>query len=352
MSITGPLKIAVIGAGDFGQRYIRAITDSPVLDLVGVAERDATRREEMAYAFGAKMFASASDLLKGLGTENVDGLVLCTPPAAHLEDLKIAVSARIPSLVEKPIVSDRQGLDYLFSLDVEQRSRIVPAHLSRHLDAVRFLRRALKDQEIILINAWRYVPRDRLSLHGGDHPALSAMIHDFDLVRAVTDSPVVSLHVTSARSDSALRFPDTVIATFTLESGTIVCVGNSWTLPNSSRYVEATFEVVTNDEKFVLTTPSDSLVVRSRNGDIFPAAELGLLEDSAYGGAFERQLNHFSSVISGRVEAEVTVEDAEWGIGLALDISHWAERPKSVLGQSPLLSSEEEEPSVSERPSQ
>lgn len=319
------MSLAVVGAGDFGHRYVRALFESPRFALAGVAEQESSRREMVAREFSTPVASTLEELLDQLPPGAIDAVVIATPPTAHLADLQLVVERGIPALVEKPVVSDAEGLAFLRSLTGQQREIIVPAHLSRHLDQVRVMRRMIEGQKLCLISAWRYVPRERLALHGADHPALSAMIHDFDLVRSVTDSGVTSLHVTATRSEPALAHPDTVVATLILDNGALVTVGNSWTLPNSSRYVEARFEAVTADNKFVLTTPSDGLVVREREGDVFPAPELGLFSDGALGGAFERQLDHFAGIVSGGIAPEVTVADTEWSIELALRVANWSE---------------------------
>ena len=317
------MSIAVVGAGDFGRRYVRAIFDSPRLELAGVAEQESSRLEEVAKEFGVPVAASLEKLVDEVPPDSIDGVVIATPPTAHLADLHLVVERGIPVLVEKPVVSDPEGLAFLRSLTPNQRVLVVPAHLSRHVDQVRVMRKMIDGQKLLLISAWRHVPRERLALHGADHPALSAMIHDFDLVRSVTDASVTSLHVTATRSNKHLRHPDTVVATMTLDNGALVTVGNSWTLPNSSRYVEARFEAVTSESTFVITTPSDGLVMRGAEGDVFPAAELGLFGDGALGGAFERQLDYFAGIVSGLVTPEVTVADAEWSIELALRVAAW-----------------------------
>ncbi len=323
MSKDHPVSLAVVGAGDFGSRYVHAIAASPRLVLAGVAEQESSRRAAVGQALGVPTAATLSELLDVLPAGSVDGVVIATPPTAHLSDLEFVVDRRLPALVEKPIVSDRAGLDVLESLTANQRKIIVPAHISRHLDSVRFMRRMIAGQRLVMINAWRYVPRERIALHGVDHPALSAMIHDFDLIRSITDAEVSSLHVTATRSEPDLAHPDTVVATMTLDNGALVTVGNSWTLPNSSRYVEATFEAVTTEQKYVLTTPSDGLIVRGSSGDVYPAAELGLAGEGASGGAFERQLDYFAGVIQNSVEVEVDVSDAVWSIKLALAVAGW-----------------------------
>lgn len=86
------IRLALVGAGKWGQNYIRAALDSgvaEVTDLVGRADRI---------------------------TRDVDAVVIATPPWAHLERCAEALALGLPVLVEKPAtlsLVDAQGLEAL-----------------------------------------------------------------------------------------------------------------------------------------------------------------------------------------------------------------------------------------------
>lgn len=306
-----------MGLGDFGSRYVRAIDSSPHWKLVGVVDTDS---EKLAASVRSEGIHTAHSLEQVLESVPADAVVICSPPEAHQEAIVAAVARKIPVLVEKPIVNNRAGFSFLSELSQAERALVVPAHISRHLESIHMLRTRVAEERIELINAWRYVPRERLAVHGLDHPALSAMVHDFDLVNALDPSKVIDLSTVSSRSRPDRLNPDTVISTARLESGALAIVGNSWGLPNSSRYVESRLEVVTDRSKYTVNIPSASLIVASANGDEFPAPELGVAEPADGSGAFGRQLRAFHGVVSGLARPQVTVEDALWSLDLALRV--------------------------------
>lgn len=315
------LNVALVGAGDFGRRYLGCLEASHRIELVGIAEINQQTSASLATATQARWYSSLGRVLE---SEKVDAVIICSPPSAHAADLRVALDAQLPVLVEKPVVTDANGVDLLRTLAEDEKARILPAHVSRHFDAFRWLKGMAQQEEPRLLTAWRYVPRERLGLHGADHPALSAMIHDLDLVQALVGSDIVDLNVMSSRGDAQLRHPDTVIATMRLANGVLVSVGNSWTLPNISRYIDARLTLTTSQRQFSLTVPGSSLVVAGDQGDEFPAPELGITDDGALGGAFQRQLDHFVDFARGQAEPEVTVDDAIWSIELALRIAELA----------------------------
>lgn len=312
------ISVALVGAGDFGINYLNHLLASAQVKLVGVADKNEEVRTRVSNQNQIPVFESLEKLLQ---KQRPMALILCTPPTAHIDDLMLAVDHKLPTLVEKPVVANRAGLDYLHSLSPYSRQLITPAHLTRHLESVRLLRQRLKNQKIKLINAWRYVPKERLKIHGHDHPALSAMIHDLDLVQSVQPLDLETMHVDYSRSKTDLPHPDSVVVTFKTKSDAIVVVGNSWSLPNSNRYVEASFDVITESEKLSLKTPSDSLAISGKEGDEFPAPELGLSPSLYGGGAFGRQLDAFLSSVAQDTHREVSLDDAIETLELAIQIS-------------------------------
>lgn len=312
------ISVALVGAGDFGVHYLNHLLINSQAKVVGVADKSEEVRNRINFTHQIPVFENLETLLK---KQKPMALIICTPPAAHIDDLKLAVLHKIPTLLEKPVVANRAGLGYLRSLSKDSRSLITPAHLSRHLESVKLLRANLKNKPIKLINAWRYVPEERLSLHGHDHPALSAMIHDLDLVQTVQPLDIKRIHVEHSRSRRELLHPDSVVVSIKTQSDTIVVIGNSWCLPSSNRYVEATLEIVTDSEKITLRTPGDSLVLSGRDGDKFPAPELGLSHYSQGGGAFGLQLDSFLRSITDEIPREISLDEAIETLEIAIQIS-------------------------------
>jgi predicted dehydrogenase len=101
------LRVGLVGAGRLGEEgYVPALAAAAAVRLAAVAEPDPVRRDRVAAAAGVPGFGSAEALLAAGG---VDALVLATPAAAHLADARLAASAGLPVLVEKPPAADLAG---------------------------------------------------------------------------------------------------------------------------------------------------------------------------------------------------------------------------------------------------
>ena len=313
------VRVVVVGAGDFGARHIDTVASLPEFELVGVADRDPRRASAAAQRHGCPAFAS---LDQALADASPDAIVIATPPAAHAADLRLGVRRGLPVLVEKPLVATAAEADELADLPDDQKALVFPAHVSRFLPSFVALREAVRNRRIRLIRAVRLVPAERVALHGEAHPALSAMVHDLDLVRALVDAPLERVESEQSWVDPTRPHPQAVIAHLRFADGTLVTVDNAWTVPHTRQYIDARLEVHADGFSGSLALPAGGVSFSTADGDYVPDVEL---EGSAYGvptGALATQLRHFAASVSGRaVERAVTLDDALWSVRTALRIA-------------------------------
>lgn len=316
------IRVAVIGAGDFGRRHIAVLAALPEFDLVAVADRNEAAAGETAQLHGARTFSSLEAVLAGL---EIDAVVIATPPAAHVTDLLVALDHALPVLVEKPVVTTEADLARLEGLPAPLRRLVLPGHISRYLPSFCALREQMRGETVRAIRAVRYVPSERVAMHGESHPALSAMVHDFDLIRALVPSELV--HVSSVQSwiDQTRPHPQAVFVHLRFADGTIASVDNLWTLPHGRKYIDARLEVSSDETLAVLSLPGGEVSFATKTGEYAPAVEL---EGAVYGvpaGALANQLRYFAvHVHGGAHETAVTLEDALWSVRLALQVQQQA----------------------------
>jgi predicted dehydrogenase len=316
------IRVAVIGAGDFGRRHIAVLSALPEFHLAAIADRNEAAARESAQAHGAEPFSSLEAVL---GRLEIDAVVIATPPTAHTADLLMALDHGLPVLVEKPVVTSEEDLARLESLPAELRRLVLPGHISRYLPSFCALRERMRGETVRAIRAVRYVPRERVAMHGESHPALSAMVHDFDLIRALV--PAQLEHVSSVQSwiDPARPHPQGVFVHLRFANGTIASVDNLWTLPHARKYIDARLEVSSDETLATLSLPGGEVSFAAPDGEYAPAIEL---EGSVYGvpaGALANQLRYFAAHVRGTaVDTAVTLEDALWSVRVALQVQQQA----------------------------
>ena len=96
------LRVAVVGAGEFGQRHMRAIDAVARAELAAVVDIDPERAAEAAAAQYRARRCRTSRALAG----RVDAAVVAVPTTAHVETPAALLEAGIDVLVEKPIAPD------------------------------------------------------------------------------------------------------------------------------------------------------------------------------------------------------------------------------------------------------
>lgn len=98
----GMIRIGIVGTSTISERLAGAVAEVEGIEVSRVASRDPRRGREFADAVGAPGTAVGLDDL--LAAADVDAVYLASPNALHAEQMRTAVDAGIPVLVEKPAV--------------------------------------------------------------------------------------------------------------------------------------------------------------------------------------------------------------------------------------------------------
>jgi predicted dehydrogenase len=203
------LRVAVVGAGAFGRNHVRAIKETPEVELAGIHDLDLQRAELLG-----PVFASLSEI-----PGRADCAIVATPTVTHEAIASELLSAGVDVLVEKPIaVSSAAGarLDRL----AREKGRILQVgHLERFNPAVTALESALTLPIFFEVHRLSLFTPRSLDID----VVLDLMIHDLDIVLSLTrEYPVevraAGISVLSPKVDIAnvrLAFPSGCIANLT-----------------------------------------------------------------------------------------------------------------------------------------
>ena len=208
------LRVAVVGVGYLGRFHAAKYAGIEGVELVGVADSDVGRAEQVAAEVGSRAYGDYRRLLG-----QVDAVSIVVPTPAHFEVGRDFLSHGADVLIEKPITVTLAEADALIDL-AEARGRLIQVgHLERfnpalvaaggHIGDLRFI-------EARRLNC--YTPR------GTDVPVvLDLMIHDIEIILHLVPSPVHDIRagglaVVSARADVAnarLEFANGCVANLT-----------------------------------------------------------------------------------------------------------------------------------------
>ena len=97
-----PVGVGFIGAGDVSILHAKAIERCPGARLVGLWNRTTERAEQRAEEFGCRRFETPEALI---ADEEVDAVFVLTNLESHLDYTRMALEAKKPVLVEKPVAA-------------------------------------------------------------------------------------------------------------------------------------------------------------------------------------------------------------------------------------------------------
>ena len=208
------LRLAVVGAGQFGRNHCRVIHECERAQLVAVVDLDASRAAEVAALYGAEPLSDVSSL-----AGRVDAAVVAVPTTLHEEVGRALIEAGIDVLVEKPIAHDDASAARLVEA-AERHGRILQTgHLERFNPAVTELERRITLPLFFEIHRMNMFSARSLDVD----VVLDLMIHDVDVVLALAkDEPqeirATGVSVLSQKEDIAnvrLQFANGCVANLT-----------------------------------------------------------------------------------------------------------------------------------------
>jgi predicted dehydrogenase len=210
------MRVAVIGAGQFGRNHVRVVAQSPRAELAAVIDRDADRARQAA----AEFCPSAAVLTDYREAARVaDAAVVAAPTSAHAEIGCALMEQGLDVLVEKPLAATVAEAEQL--TDTARRTgRILQAgHLERFNPAVQALRRVVTLPLFFEIHRLSVFSPRSLDVD----VILDLMIHDLDIVLDLVGGEPAEIHaagisILSEKVDIAnvrLQFPGGCTANLT-----------------------------------------------------------------------------------------------------------------------------------------
>ena len=103
---SGPVGVAVVGAGKISEQYLANMAAYPDLDVRFVADLFPDRAAEVAGKFGVP---GSGTVAQAMDAEDVEIVVNLTIPAAHAEVAAAALTAGKHVWNEKPLTTDRES---------------------------------------------------------------------------------------------------------------------------------------------------------------------------------------------------------------------------------------------------
>lgn len=200
------IRIAVIGLGSRGRDWVRHVRLAPAFELAAAVDSDAQVLERAARSHGLPPHLCFTDLRDGLDRSRSGAVIVATPPDQHHAACALALSLRLPVLVEKPFAMTLADAAGLVSAADAAAVPLLVGQNYRYMRAFRAARRVVASGELgrlQLLTCHYYRAHHELaaSLARLPHAVLWGVgVHHLDMLRHVLGQPIVEV---SAESFSA-----------------------------------------------------------------------------------------------------------------------------------------------------
>lgn len=342
----GSVRIGIIGAGRIGQRHIQLIRASPECVLAAIAD-PVHPADADAIGDGVPWYDDPDRLLSHAG---LDGVIVATPNAMHLEHGMACVQAGIPTLIEKPIATT---VDDGLALAAAAEHRGVPllvGHHRRHSPTMAAARVAIEDGmigDVVAVSgaALFAKPKDYFEAapwrtQPGGGPILINLVHEIDDLRALcgdvvrvqaVSSTAVRGHAVEDTAALVLEFASGALGTFLLSDA----AASPWSWEQTSGE-DAAYAHYDAEDCYLIAGTMGSLAVPSLRvwtsvdePSWHAPMQLSTLQP-APADPLARQLEHFCAVVRGEVAPIVTARDATETLRVTLAVLEAAESGAAV----------------------
>ncbi len=200
------IGVGLIGVGRHGLRYAQHIVrDLPTAVLSAVCRRHPEQGFQGFEVPGAppvKIYGEARSLI---ADPTVDVVIVVTPPIFALEICRLAVQARKPMLVEKPLGSTASDADAMVALARGADVPLMTAQTLRFDNTIQHMKMLQpcigRSQQLDLLFhiEIRQTAPDHVAGYGGRGALLEIGVHMLDLVRFMTGEEVQDVRCTMDR---------------------------------------------------------------------------------------------------------------------------------------------------------
>ena len=178
------IRVAVVGAGEFGRNHARVYREMENVQLAGILDMDTARAGRAAKDFHTRAFASFAEL-----REAADAATVAVPTAAHAEVGCQLMDMGIDVLIEKPMASTLREADALLA-SAKRNGRVLQVgHVERFNPAVLAVEPFVTRPLFFEVHRLGVFTARSLDVD----VIYDLMIHDLDILLALVREPVTEV---------------------------------------------------------------------------------------------------------------------------------------------------------------
>ena len=207
--MTASLRVAVVGAGGWGEQHARIFAGRPDTELVAIVGRTPDRVARRAAAYGTTAY---TDIEQMLAQARPDLVTVSLPNEGHFEPTLELIRHDVALLVEKPFVFNLDEADQLID-EAARRGLFFAINFNhRYAEAVQRAHGAIESGELgeIVHETWRFAGE----ANPGDSPhrnLVETQCHGFDMLEHLA-GPISSVMAEMTNKTDETAYNTVVIA--------------------------------------------------------------------------------------------------------------------------------------------
>lgn len=180
-----PIRVAVVGGGEFGRNHVRVWREIAGAELAGVVDANPRRAESVAAEFGTRVIRDIQSLV----AEGVQAVSLAVPTKEHSQIGCQLLDSGLDVLVEKPMAASVSEADALVASAMRDRRILQIGHVERFNPAVTAVRKIVSRPMFFEVHRLGIFTPRSLDID----VVYDVMIHDLDILLSLVNSSVVDL---------------------------------------------------------------------------------------------------------------------------------------------------------------
>lgn len=318
------LRIALVGAGLIGRQHARRIREHPGMELTYVVDPFLDPTDAAAFGPAATVTGGLERALA-----EVDGAVLATPNALHLEGVLAAIAAGVPVLVEKPLADTVAAAEQIVAAAEASGVPVLVGHHRRHSPLLAAAVGAVSAGAIgrpvaVMGSALFAKPDDYFETapwrkEAGGGPILINLVHDIDCLRALCGE-IVRVQAVAGHAARGFAVEDTAAATLEFANGALGtfivsdAAGSARSWEQTSRE-NPSYDAADDEDCYhvagtrgSISVPTLRLRTYRAGASWWEPATVTTLE-ARREDPLNLQLEHFGQVIRGEIAPRVSARD-------------------------------------------
>lgn len=299
-------QIGIIGVGAIAQAYLKAVEDSGVAKVSGIADIREAAVQAAAETAGCKGFTDFRQLAEKV---KLDAVILCTPPATHEEIAVYLLDRKIPVLCEKPLSIDEGSARRILEAGKRNDTLVAMASKFRYVEDIiktkSILASGLLGDVHLVENA--FVSPVNMSNRWNSDPAISGGgvfidngTHSVDILRYLI-GPIAEVNLVTHTFTKDMAVEDNAFLNARTKDGISAKVDLSWTFnKESTNYISA------YGSQGVIHVGWKSSRYKQHSSSDWVTFGTGYDKLAAFAG----QVRNFCKALDGREASLVTAEDA------------------------------------------